>query len=35
MIYIIIETAKANNLVIEKYLTFLFDITSKLDVKSK
>jgi len=35
IIYSIIETAKANNLVVEKYLAYLFDMLSKLDVKSK
>ena len=35
MIYSIIETAKANNLIVEKYLTYLFDILSKVDVNSK
>lgn len=32
MIYSIIETAKANNLIVEKYLTYLFDMLSKSDV---
>lgn len=35
MIYSIIETAKANNLIVEKYLTYLFDMLSKSDVQSK
>lgn len=35
MIYSIIETAKANNLIVEKYLTYLFDMLSKSDVQTK
>ncbi len=35
MIYSLIETAKSNNLVVEKYLVFLFDMLSKSDVKSR
>ena len=31
-IYSIVETAKANNLVIERYLTYLFDNLSKIDI---
>lgn len=32
-IYSIVETAKANNLVVERYLVYLFDNLSKIDVK--
>ncbi len=32
-IYSIIETAKANNLVVERYLVYLFDNLSKIDIK--
>jgi hypothetical protein len=32
-IYSIIETAKANNLVVERYLVYLFDNLVKMDVK--
>ncbi|MEG1254883.1 IS66 family transposase [Clostridium sp.] len=35
MIYSLIETAKSNNLVVEKYLVYLFDMLSKSDVKSR
>lgn len=35
MIYSIIDTAKDNNLIVQKYLTYLFDILSKSDVQSK
>ncbi|MEG0672238.1 hypothetical protein [Clostridium sp.] len=31
----IIKTANSNNLVIEKYLVYLFDMISKSDVKSR
>lgn len=31
-IYSIIETAKANNLVVERYLVYLFDNLSKINV---
>ena len=31
-IYSIIETAKANNLIVEKYLVYLFDNLSKINV---
>ncbi|WDC83344.1 transposase [Caloramator sp. mosi_1] len=33
IIYSIIETAKANNLVVEKYLIYLFDNLSKIDMQ--
>ena len=33
IIYSIIETAKANNLVVEKYLVYLFDNLSKIDMQ--
>ncbi|GFR36608.1 IS66 family transposase [Thermobrachium celere] len=33
IIYSIIETAKANNLVVEKYLIYLFDNLSKIDIQ--
>ncbi|WP_142415498.1 transposase domain-containing protein, partial [Hathewaya massiliensis] len=32
-IYSIVETAKANNLVVERYLVYLFDNLSKIDIK--
>ncbi|MBD8046205.1 transposase domain-containing protein [Clostridium faecium] len=32
-IYSIVETAKANKLVVEKYLVYLFDNLSKIDIK--
>ncbi|WP_346888879.1 hypothetical protein [Clostridium sp. UBA1056] len=35
LIYSIIETAKANNLIVEKYIVYLFDILSKDEVKLK
>ncbi|SDL40270.1 IS66 C-terminal element, partial [Clostridium cochlearium] len=31
-IYSIVETAKANNLVVERYLVYLFDNLSKIDI---
>ncbi|WP_341479263.1 transposase domain-containing protein [Clostridium cochlearium] len=31
--YSIVETAKANNLVVERYLVYLFDNLSKIDIK--
>ncbi|MGL4108425.1 hypothetical protein [Clostridium sp. LP20] len=31
-IYSVVETAKANKLVIERYLVYLFDNVSKIDV---
>ena len=31
-IYSIVETAKANNLVVERYLTYLFENLSKIDI---
>jgi transposase len=34
-IYRIIETAKANGLIVEKYLVYLFDMLSKIDVTNK
>lgn len=34
-IYSIIETAKANGLIVEKYLVYLFDMISKIDVSNK
>lgn len=34
-IYSIIETAKANGLIVEKYLVYLFDMISKLDIDNK
>lgn len=33
IIYNIVETAKANSLVVERYLTYLFDEISKLEIK--
>ncbi|WDC84184.1 transposase domain-containing protein [Caloramator sp. mosi_1] len=33
IIYSIIETAKANNIVVEKYLVYLFDNLSKIDMQ--
>ena len=33
IIYSIVETAKANGLIVEKYLTYLFDEVSKLEIK--
>lgn len=35
LIYSIIETAKANNLVVEKYLVYMFDRLSKEGIKSR
>ena len=32
-IYSIVETAKANNLVVERYLVYLFDNLSRIDIK--
>jgi hypothetical protein len=32
-IYSIVETAKANKLVVERYLVYLFDNLSKIDIK--
>ncbi len=32
-IYSIVETAKANKLVVEKYLVYLFDNLSKIDIE--
>lgn len=34
-IYSIIETAKANGLIVEKYLVYLFEMLSKIDVTNK
>lgn len=34
-IYSIIETAKANSLVVEKYLVYLFNMISKIDIDNK
>lgn len=34
-IYSVIETAKANGLAIEKYLVYLMDVLSNLEVKDK
>nr|WP_205694256.1 transposase domain-containing protein [Clostridium manihotivorum] len=34
-IYSIVETAKANKLVIERYLVYLFDNLSKIDVSDR
>lgn len=31
--YRIIETAKANGLIVEKYLVYLFDMISNIDTK--
>ncbi|MBV1818110.1 transposase domain-containing protein, partial [Bacteroidales bacterium MSK.15.36] len=31
-IYSIVETAKANNLVVERYLVYLFDNLSRIDI---
>ena len=31
----IIETAKANGLIVEKYLVYLFDMISKRDINNK
>ncbi|MCI6692558.1 MULTISPECIES: transposase domain-containing protein [unclassified Clostridium] len=31
----IIETAKANGLIVEKYLVYLFDMISKIDINNK
>ena len=33
-IYSIVETAKANNLVVERYLVYLFDNLSKIDISN-
>lgn len=34
-IYIIVEIAKANKLVVERYLVYLFDNLSKIDVSDR
>jgi len=35
LLYSIIETAKANGLIVEKYLVYLLDVLSNTEIKNK